>query len=127
MSSTVGAATAVAMRPPPFLRVRGDRNSRQTPCRWRLPTRVGRALCGLPPQSLLQAHHLHGDLDEEPVLLAEVEPGELLDAAQALAQRVGMNVERLRGRADVSAPAQELLERAQERGLPLAVVFGDPG
>src|SRR4051812_31652559 len=102
-----------------------DRNSRRILCRWRLPTRVERALCRLPPQSLVQPHHLHGDLDEEPVLLAQVEAGELLDAPQALAQRVRVDEERLRGRADIAAPAQELLERAEERGLALPVVLRD--
>src|SRR5688572_25850552 len=54
------------------------------------------------PQRLLEAHHLHGDLDHEPVVLAEVEAGELADAAKPLPQRVRMDVERLRGRADVA-------------------------
>ena len=61
-------------------------------------------------------HQLHGDLDHEPVVLAEVEAGELADAAQPLAQRVRVDVERLGGGADVAAAAQELLERLEERG-----------
>jgi hypothetical protein len=73
----------------------------------------------------VEPNHLHGDLDEEPVLLAEIETGQLLNAPQSLSQRVRVDVERLRRRADVSAPAEELLERAQERSLALAVVFGD--
>jgi hypothetical protein len=32
----------------------------------------------------LQLHHLHGDLDREPVVAPEVEAGELADPAQAL-------------------------------------------
>ena len=73
----------------------------------------------------LQLHDLDRDLDHQPVVLAQVEAGELHDPAQPLAQRVRVDVERLRGRADVAAAAQELLERLQERGRALAVVVGE--
>ena len=77
------------------------------------------------PSACLELHELHGDLDHQPVVAAQVEAGELADPAQPLAQRVRVDVERLGGRADVAAPAQELLERLQERGRALAVVVGD--
>jgi hypothetical protein len=38
-----------------------------------------------------------------------------------------MDEERLRGRADVPVPAEELLERAHELGAALGVVLGEPG
>src|SRR3954452_23681689 len=71
---------------------------------------------------LLEPWKLEAHLQHEPVGLAGVEPGELLDAPQALAQRVGMNVERLRRGADVAALAQELLERLQELRVAPPVV-----
>src|SRR3990170_1075221 len=86
-----------------------------------------RPLVGARAERLLELHHLHGDLDHEPVLLAQVEAGELHDSSQALAERVRVHVEGLRGGADVAAAAQELLERPQERGLALAVVLGEAG
>src|SRR5688572_23571829 len=52
-------------------------------------------------ERLLELHHLHGDLDHEPVVAAEVEAGELADAAESLAQRVRVHEERLGSRADV--------------------------
>src|SRR6185503_2246209 len=63
--------------------------------------------------------------DQEPVLLAEVEAGDLLDAPKPLSQGVRVDVQRLRRRADVAPSPEELLEGAQERGLALAVVLGD--
>ena len=77
------------------------------------------------PERLLELHHLHGDLDREPVVAAEVEPGQLGDAAQSLAQRVRVDVQRLGGRADRAVPAQELLERREELRAALRVVLGE--
>ena len=57
--------------------------------------------------------------------LAQVEPRELGDPPQPLAQRVRMHEERLRGRADVAVAAQELLEREDELGSALGVVLGE--
>ena len=126
MSSTVGAA-ASAMRLPPSLRVgEAEITGPDAPADGCSLQALGGGYVGFrPSQSLLEPHHLHRDLDHEPVVLAQVEAGELLDAPKALAERVRMDVQRLGGRADVAAPAQELLEGAKERCLPLAVVVGD--
>src|SRR3712207_7009211 len=40
------------------------------------------------PERLLELHHLDGDLHHQPVVLAEIEPRQLHDPAQALAERV---------------------------------------
>src|SRR4029077_16822277 len=40
------------------------------------------------PQRGAEPHHPHGDLDEQPVLVAQVDPRELGDAPQPLTQRV---------------------------------------
>ena len=81
---------------------------------------------GAVPSASWRLHHLDRDLDHQPVVLAQVEPRELHDPPQALAERVRVDVERLGGGADVAATAQELLERSEERGRALAVVVGDP-
>ena len=86
--------------------------------------RSGRCVCTFAgPERLLQTHHLHGDLDHEPVVLAQVEARELADPASWAGVRV--DVERLGGRADGAAAAQELLQRPEQRGRPLPVVIGD--
>src|SRR5262249_48698595 len=74
---------------------------------------------------VLQLHHLHGDLDGEPVVAPEVEPGDLADAPEPLAQGVRVHVERLGGRADGAVPAEELLEGEEELRATLLVVVGD--
>ncbi len=74
---------------------------------------------------MLELDHLHGDLDREPVVAAEIEPRELRDPAQPLAQRVGMDVQRLRGSADRPVPAKELLERREKLCAALCVVLGE--
>src|SRR4051812_10182688 len=58
---------------------------------------------------VLQLDELDRDLDQEPVVLSEVEAGQLHDPAQPLAQRVRMHVEGVGGRAYVAAASQELL------------------
>ena len=58
--------------------------------------------------------------------LPEVEVGELADPPKPLAKRVRVHEQRLGRRADVAAPAEELLERRQELRLPLLVVGGEP-
>ena len=72
--------------------------------------RSGRCVC-TSASSASWANTIFGDLDHEPVVLAQVEARELADPAQALAQRVRVDVERLGGRADGAAAAQELLQR----------------
>ena len=73
---------------------------------------------------LLEPLELERHLQQQPVGVARVEARELLDAPQPLAQRVGVDVERLRRRADVAALAQELLERMQELRIPAPIVLG---
>ena len=51
---------------------------------------------------------------DEPVVAAKVEAREFADAPEPLPQRVGMDVQRLRGRADRPVPAKELLERLEK-------------
>ncbi len=78
------------------------------------------------PSAWLEPDELDRDLDHQPVVAAQVEPGELHDPSQPLPQRVRVNVQSLRRSTDVAAPAQELLERAEERGPALCVVRGEP-
>ena len=85
-------------------------------------SRVGLAA---PESRCCELHHLHGDLDGEPVVAPEVEPRELADPPQPLAQRVRMDVQRLRRRADRAVPAEELLERREELRAALRVVLGE--
>src|SRR6266511_2057686 len=105
-----------------------EHTARERARRWRLCTRENGRLCGLlPAEGLFELDHLHGDLDQEPIVLAQVDTRELLNPPKPLAERVRMDVEGLGCRADVPAAAEELLERAQEGGLALPVVFGDAG
>ena len=76
-------------------------------------------------ERLLELHHLDRDLDHQPVVPPQVEPGELRDAAEPLAERVRVDVERLGGRADGAVAAEELLERREELRAALRVVVGE--
>ena len=49
----------------------------------------------------------------------------IVDAAQALAKRIRMHVERLRRRADGAVSPQEFLERGEELRAALRIVLGD--
>src|SRR6476619_1577938 len=76
-------------------------------------------------ERVLELDHLHGDLDREPVVAAQVESRELANAPEPLPQRVGMDVQRLRGGADRAVTAKKLLERRQELRATLRVVLGE--
>ena len=89
---------------------------------WTLATAQCVSIRGRPSQQ----HQLDRDLDLEPVVAPEVEVRELADPPQPLAKRVRVHIQRLRGRADVAAPAQELLEGLRSCALPLLVVGGEP-
>src|SRR5207248_7099184 len=62
-----------------------------------------RCVCSVTFERLLQAYELHSDLDHQPVVRPQVETAQLGDAAQPLAERVGVDEERFRGGADVAA------------------------
>ena len=81
---------------------------------------------GQAARGALELDELDGDLDHQPVVLAQVDARQLHDAPQPLAQRVRVDVQRLGRRGDVAAAAQELLERGQERGRAQAIVLGEP-
>src|SRR4051794_7610094 len=69
-----------------------------------------------------EANELDGDLDHEPVVLAEVDAREILNPAQPLSERVRVHVERLRRGADVASAGKKLLQRSEERRAALAIV-----
>ena len=75
-----------------------------------------------PPERALEPEQLQLDLDHEPVLVLHVEAGQVLDAAQALAQGVRVDEEGLGGRGDIAPPLQILLERGQKLGAVAAVI-----
>src|SRR5436305_3062001 len=66
---------------------------------------------------------LDGDLDHQPVVAAEVDSREICDPAKPLAKCVRVHEERVGGGADVSAAAEKLFERGQQRRAAFPVVF----
>ena len=72
------------------------------------------------PARAVQPRELDGELERQEVLLVEVQTGEGLDAVEALAERVGVDVERAGGRGERAAVAEVALERPQQLGAAAA-------
>src|SRR4051794_3505816 len=66
------------------------------------------------PSGPAQPRQSQRELEREEVLPREIKPRDRLDAAQPLAQRVGMDEELAGGRPDVAVAGQIRLERAAQ-------------
>ena len=73
-------------------------------------------------RAAVQPRELDRQLEREQVVLVEVEPGQLLDPAQPLAQRVGVDEQRAGALDHAAALGQIALERVEQRRAPPAVV-----
>src|SRR2546429_2548258 len=78
-------------------------------------SRAGSCVRRRRPESAPEPDELDGDLDHQPVVAAEVDTREIRDSAEPLAKGVRMDEERVRGGADGSAAAGELLEGGEQR------------
>src|SRR6185437_268874 len=95
----------------------------ELPARMAGNTQVRRPLS--PAEGGVETQQLQLDLDHQPVLVGHVQPGQVLDPAQPLAQGIGVHVEGLGGGGDVAAAHQELLQGVQELGAVALVVGGE--
>ena len=74
----------------------------------------------------VQPRQLDRQLERQQVVLVEVEPGQLLDPAQPLAQRVRVDEQLARALDHAPALGQVPLERVEQRRAPPGVVVDQP-